>query len=319
MTPDPATQTSYRRLPWKQRIDDFVSKSPLQAAFWRVAGGRLAVLAYHGVDDPEQFAAHMDVIRTSTQPVSLDDVIGAVESGQPLPPHSTLVTFDDGRVSVRDSGVALLRERGIPGIAFVNPGLLDSSMPYWWDEVAELAMAGAGLSGMPAEPGPLTEALKRVPNQRRLELIADLRAQRPERVVIGDQMRSTDLGQLEVAGIAVGNHSLTHPCLDQCTTQEIDREVEEGHRLLTDALGHPPRAFAYPNGNFDQRTVDAVERTGYPVAFAWDHRLGPRLPANRLLIPRVRVNSTTPITSFRTILSGLHPAFLRLASALRRS
>ena len=238
---------------------------------------RLAVSAYHGIDDSEEFAAHLDVIRTSTQPVSLDDVVDAVESGRPLPPHSTLVTFDDGRVSVRTSGSRCSASAAFPP----SP----SSTPVCWTVRCRTGgmkwpswlPPGRAARHVPADPGPLTspQACAQPAPPR-----ADRRAPHSEArtVVIGEQLRSSDLPGLEAAGVAVGNHSLTHPCLDQCTAQEIDREVEEGHRLLTDALAIRLAPSPIPTATSDARTVDAVERTGYEVV-----RLGPpaRAPPSR--------------------------------------
>jgi peptidoglycan/xylan/chitin deacetylase (PgdA/CDA1 family) len=294
------------RPPWKERVEDIAARSPLQAAFARSAANRLAVLAYHGIDNPKQFAAHLDELRRVARPVSLDDVIDAVRNGDALPPRSVLVTFDDGQVSVRDHGMPLLAERGIPAAAFVVPGLLDTDRPYWWDEVA--ALAG----------DTLVETLKAVPDRQRLDTIDELRAQHPDVAIRGEQLRAADLPAMEKAGIAIGNHSLDHPCLDQCTTEEISRQVTEAHGRLSSVLGHAPLGFAYPNGNFDPRVVDAVAGCGYAVAFTFDHRLSDRTPSDPLLISRVRVNSTTSMARFRTILSGMHPAFLRAAMSVRR-
>jgi peptidoglycan/xylan/chitin deacetylase (PgdA/CDA1 family) len=77
---------------------------------------------------------------------------------------------------------------------------------------------------------------------------------------------------------------------------------------LTAVLGHAPRAFAYPNGNFDARAEQVLKEQAYQVAFLFDHRLTPTILADPLRISRLRVSTTTSLDRFAAIVSGLHPA-----------
>jgi peptidoglycan/xylan/chitin deacetylase (PgdA/CDA1 family) len=146
----------------------------------------------------------------------------------------------------------------------------------------------------------------------RLATIAGLRRVAESPAPRVPQLHRHELRALESDGVAVGNHSHTHPCLPRCPDARIGAEVADAHSVLTDALGHAPIAFAYPNGDCDARTRQAVEDCGYGVAFLFDHRLSPAVPADPLRVSRLRVDSTTSLDRFRTILSGLHPAVHRL-------
>lgn len=108
--------------------------------------------------------------------------------------------------------------------------------------------------------------------------------------------------------MAVGNHTMTHPCLPRCRDDKAAEEVERAHRQLTKAIGHPPRSFAYPNGDWDERVERLLAEVGYEAAFLFDHRHNPAMPRHPLRISRLRVNSTTKLDRFATIVSGLHPA-----------
>ena len=88
--------------------------------------------------------------------------------------------------------------------------------------------------------------------------------------------------------------------------------MADAHAALVDALGHAPTAFAYPNGDCDARTREAVDACGYEIAFLFDHRLSPAVPTDRLRVSRLRVDSTTSLDRLSTIVSGLHPAMHRL-------
>jgi peptidoglycan/xylan/chitin deacetylase (PgdA/CDA1 family) len=72
---------------------------------------------------------------------------------------------------------------------------------------------------------------------------------------------------LAASGIELGSHGRTHAPLPDLDDASIRREVEDSRRELREALGHPPRLFAYPNGRTDARTRAAVVEAGYEGAF----------------------------------------------------
>jgi peptidoglycan/xylan/chitin deacetylase (PgdA/CDA1 family) len=293
-------------------LDAALSRSPAQPVFhWR-ASRRLAVLAYHGVDDPMRFGSHLDHLKRTASPVSLEQVLASIDGGAPLPRRAVLVTFDDGHRSVLDAGLPMLAEREIPAVAFVVAGLVDTDRPFWWSEVIELARLGGVVSGLPrAAPEDVVRALKRVPDERRRDAIEELRRTAPGVAAPAAQLSSGDLRALESGGVAVGNHTWSHPCLGRCADDVARGELERAHRTLSEALGHPPLAFAYPDGDLDGRAAAVLEDLGYRAAFLFDHRLSPLVPRNRFAISRLRVNSTTTLDRFRTIASGLHPTVHR--------
>lgn len=289
-----------------RRAESVLARSPVQLAMstWR---RRLAVLAYHGVDDPVQLARHLDWLVENAAVVSLDDVGDALRFSTPLPARAVLVTFDDGEPSVLDRGAPLLRERGMPAVVFVIPGLVDSDSPFWWTELEELA-TDTGADRRTVQR--LVRRMKTVPDAQRRHEIERLR-ERVGRAGATRQLTRDDLRKLELDGIAVGNHSLTHPCLDRCDDATLRTEVHQAHEMLTEMLGHPPTAFAYPNGNVDQRVRRVVASAGYTTAFGFDHRLVSRR-ADPLRVSRVRVDSGASLDRFRILVSGLHPALHHL-------
>jgi peptidoglycan/xylan/chitin deacetylase (PgdA/CDA1 family) len=290
-------------------IDAALRWSPAQAYFRKRAALRLAVLAYHGVDDPGTFDRHLSYLARAATPVSLDEVVDAIAGRRLLPPRSVLVTFDDGHRSVLEYALPLLRERGIPAVAFVVAGLLDTDQPFWWTEVEHLVRAGAtaeGHNGLTA--GQWVRRLKAVPDVERVRTIEEFRRTARSPAPRQPQLHRSELAELESGGIAVENHTMTHPCLDRCDDDTVRAEVRDAHALLHAALGRPPRAFAYPNGNWDVRAERELMEEGYVAGFLFDHRMSARAPRNPLRISRLRVGTDTRLDRFAAILSGLHPA-----------
>jgi peptidoglycan/xylan/chitin deacetylase (PgdA/CDA1 family) len=297
----------------EQVVDAVLARGPAQLAMARRGADRLAVLAYHDVRDPGRFAAQLDWLGHHTRLVSLEDVIDAVAGHRTLPERAVLITFDDGHRSVLDHALPLLQERGAPAAVYVVAGVIGTDLPLWTDEVRHLWTAGGRVEGVPAADGSdLVRAMKAVGDDARRRALAELQERASSPAPRQRQLEAEDLLRLEAGGVAVGNHSLSHPCLPRCDDATIDHEVTESHRLLTDLLGHPPRSFAYPNGDVDDRVADAVRRAGHPVAFLFDHRLTDLPPADPLRISRLRVNADEGLDRFRAIVSGLHSALHRL-------
>ncbi|MEV8093079.1 polysaccharide deacetylase family protein [Kitasatospora sp. NPDC085879] len=298
----------------RNRIDTVLRHSPLQPVFRALAAGRLAVLAYHGIDDRRSFAAQMARLARTARPVSLARVEQALREGRPLPPRSVLVTFDDGDRSLLTHGLPVLARHGIPAAAFVIAGLIGGDRPFWWSEAAFLVGHGGTADGLPpgTAPDAAVRLLKRLPDGERRRRLEGLRSTAAAPAPRQPQLSPEDLRTLRDAGVAIGNHTVDHPCLDTCTREESAEQVERAHHLLAGWLGEEPTSFAYPNGNPDPHAERALAGLDYRTAFLFDHRHDRRLPRQPLRISRLRVNACTTPHRFDTILSGLHPAVHRL-------
>jgi peptidoglycan/xylan/chitin deacetylase (PgdA/CDA1 family) len=297
----------------KNALDAAIRWSPAQLAFrWRSAK-RLAVLAYHGVDDPQRFSDHLDVIRREARAVTLEEAMDAFDGRRSLPDRAVLITFDDGHRNVLDDGLPLLRERGLPAVAFAIADLVDSERPFWWTEVLELLERGGVVRSMPpGTPEQVLKVLKRLPNDERRAATQELRRTATGATAPMPQLTSADLRTLESAGVAIGSHTCSHPYLSKCTDEDVRVEIEDAHRSITRSLGHEPTSFAYPYGDHDGRAESHLRDLGYRAAFLFDHRMSEPRPHDPLRVSRLRVNSWTPTNRFRTITSGLHPAIHRV-------
>jgi peptidoglycan/xylan/chitin deacetylase (PgdA/CDA1 family) len=294
----------------RSALDGSLLRSPLQPVFhWR-ASRKLAVLAYHGIEDVNLFARHLDLLSEAWHPVSVDEVIRAATGRGALPRRAVLITFDDGHRSILELGMPLLVDRGFPAAAFVVAGLLDGDLPHWTAEVSHLV--GGEVNEGRTRPLALIRSLKQMPNEERLATIRRMHLGSHRDWNPVPQLRSSELPLLESGGILVGNHTLTHACLSRCGDDEILREVGDAHRMIASALGHPPRAFAYPDGEYDRRAATILSRFGYEISFLFDHRLSAVPPPVPLAISRLRIDSTSSVDRLRMVLSGLHPALHRL-------
>lgn len=297
----------------RRAFDTVVAWSPVQSVFTRYARGP-AVLAHHGIVDPEGFAAQLDFLIERYRPIAPSDLVGALDGRGVLPPRAVLITFDDADPTHLERALPLLRKRGLSALAFVVAGVLDTDRPFWWHEAEALHARGGQASALPdvRTPSALVRRLKGLRNAERERALRELRATAAAPAPRAAQLGRDDLKTLAAGGIEIGNHSLTHPILSHCPPAEARREVTEAHDRLTAAVGQPPRFFAYPNGDSDPTAEESLQRLGYRAAFLFDHRRARWPPRAPFRISRLRVGSETSLDRFKIILSGLHPALHHL-------
>jgi peptidoglycan/xylan/chitin deacetylase (PgdA/CDA1 family) len=290
----------------RDAVDSIVSRS-LAPLSLRTDRRSLTVLAYHDVVDVETFTRQIEFLCAAMVPISADQFVRALNRDEELPDRAVLVTFDDGSRTVLERALPVLRTNGVPAVAFVTAGLLDTDTPFWWKEVEDLVTRGATIPELPSgSPTACVAALKAAPDERRLALIEKLRGVAPHARLTGTHLRRADLVALQSAGVEIGNHTQTHPCLNRCDTSKIEAEIAMAHENIADALGGPPRLFAYPNGDHVDHAERVLSNLGYQAAFLFDHRKC-RRPFQRYRVSRLRVNSTNSMHRFRSIVSGVHP------------
>lgn len=277
---------------------------------------RLRILAYHDVSDQVRFHQQMTTLVRHFRPVSLPDIVAAVETGRELPPRSVWITFDDGDPTVIGLALPVLTDLGLPTTLFLCPGVIDTHQPFWW-QVAEIALAhGLVVPQVPPESDTVTvlSTLKAMPDATRRSVISQ---------VTNDLIRagvSTERRQLTTAelesyvsqGGTLGNHTWDHPCLDMCPPSEQERQVSAAHDWLMSRFDVHPKVFAYPNGNHALHAEAVLTGLGYRLAVLFDHRLADVTAQHTMRLSRLRTNSELTPGRFQAILSGIHPLVHRL-------
>jgi peptidoglycan/xylan/chitin deacetylase (PgdA/CDA1 family) len=105
-------------------------------------------------------------------------------------------------------------------------------------------------------------------------------------------MTAQQVRELPRFGIEVGAHGLDHTLLPGLDPDDLRAQVHGAAEALADVLGTRPRAFSYPEGQFDAAAVRAVRHAGYDVAFSV------RMDGGRLAVPRRDVNARDTFVSF---------------------
>lgn len=116
----------------------------------RFARGAL-ILIYHRISEsrldpwsisvsPQHFEEHLDVLRRSFHPKSLQDVTRSIRGDRRLADRSIVITFDDGYADNLHMAMPLLERYNIPATIFIATGTIGSLREFWWDELASLLL-----------------------------------------------------------------------------------------------------------------------------------------------------------------------------------
>ncbi|MCA9503582.1 MAG: polysaccharide deacetylase family protein [Myxococcales bacterium] len=269
-------------------------------------GDRLRVLAYHRVDEPEaepdldpgllsatprDFEAQMELLARRYRPISLADLIDALDTGRPLPPRAVLVTFDDGYRDFAERAWPILARVGVPAVLFVSTAFPDADTAggaaaggFWWDRLhatlartREKAVDVGGVGRLP-----LGDARERREAHRRIRarvkamehdaamgwldgLLAPLADLPPVHRVLGwDALR-----KLAGEGVAVCAHGHRHALMTRLDDAALAEDLATSKRRIEQGLGEaaPPPVLAYPASACDERVRRAVRSAGYRLAF----------------------------------------------------
>ena len=115
--------------------------------------GAPIIITYHDIGynkassytvTPEAFAAQMRLIHEAGWTTLTPNHIEAWQRGEPLPPHSVLITFDDGCMGVWQYAEPVLKRYNMQATAFIITGFVGTHAPYYmdWDKITDLHNTG---------------------------------------------------------------------------------------------------------------------------------------------------------------------------------
>ncbi|MDT0677462.1 polysaccharide deacetylase family protein [Autumnicola musiva] len=233
--------------------------------------------------------------------ISLEDLKKHLFENKKLPKKSVLITFDDGDISVYENALPVLAEFKMPSVSFVITSLIGSSNTFWCRWV-EKAIQREGKSY--AEARKKVNHLKKVPNSERIAYLKSL----PE--IKSRQLSPEEIYEMEKKGISTGNHTHTHPMVDNCKKEEIKEELKNAKMRFRKLGLEGYDVFAYPNGNWDMDTEEVLKKEGIKMAFLFDHQVN-KEQINPLRISRLMVDTYNDLNEFKVKVSGLHSKILK--------
>ncbi|HEV8696719.1 MAG TPA: polysaccharide deacetylase family protein [Candidatus Limnocylindrales bacterium] len=310
-----------------------VARGPLSAALigalersapWR--RGVLAVLTYHRVDDPvarpdllpgllsatpSAFAEQIEDLARHYRPVSMAEILDAIDDPHRLPPRAVHVTFDDAYADFATHAWPVLRASGVPATLFVPTAYPGGSGPgFWWDRLwhAVSTTARDSISLAPLGRLSLDDSAARRAAMRTLQASLKVRPHDEamadvERIVTklddpaGDRaipppsavLDWDALRRLAADGVTLAPHTRHHPLLDRVPFDTAVAEVAGAREDLEREVGPTPPVLAYPSGAHDDMAVEAARKAGMVLAVTTERGGNDLRHADRLRIRRINV------------------------------
>jgi peptidoglycan/xylan/chitin deacetylase (PgdA/CDA1 family) len=227
------------------------------------------------------------------QVVSLNDFLTDAEQRAGASKPQCIITFDDGWADTYSRAFPGLKQFGLPAVVFLATGAIGSCGGFWVEQVkrawrtpsARLRMQSAmrdfsdKMAFTPTDLEAVVDWLKRMPTGRRTAILermlpTDRDSHRQDEI---DAMLTWDQArEMSDVGVEIGAHTVTHPLLSYEDDASVERELKLCKQTLEEKLGKEVRAFAYPNGDWNERIRDQVAEIGYRCAFttrsAWHQR-----------------------------------------------
>lgn len=231
----------------------------------------------------ETYVRLLEYLQQGFHVISLESLVGQTSGTNSAKP-SCLLTFDDGWRDTYTTAHRWLKKFGIPAAVFLTTGFIGSQGGFWVErlkkawrvpalraqmQAAFKEVAGANADHQMTLEG-LVEWLKHMPAEKRNSLLQ--RWLRPEDH--GDEPDDVDcmvtwnqVMEMSCQGMAVGAHTVSHPLLSYENDVDVEREVRLSKQVLEEKLGKKVCAFAYPNGDWNERVRCWVQQVGYKAAF----------------------------------------------------
>ena len=277
-------------------------------------------------------AAHLQFLTRWFDIVSLEQAAQLLSGGK-LKHDVVALTFDDGYADNYSEALSVLQRFKARATIFLITGVVGTDAEPWYDEalclltsLADEAFHGAATGAEKRELAAVRkviagrrdtrsgaeaalEMLKGSPPEFRERAMVQLRARvgksesRPEfRLLSWDQVR-----EMRAHGVTFGSHTVRHSILTTLDDGELETELVASKNAVSRTLGTHCEAFAFPNGDFDERTVTAVRRAGYRIACT--QRFGQNRPGCDLLALRRIGVGNVPAYVLAFKLSGLAAPF----------
>lgn len=297
----------------------------------------LRVLTYHRVDEPQArpwldpvlisaapdvFEVQMKYLSANYQPISVFDVLEAVERNDQiiLPPRAVLVTFDDAYQDFEQHAWPVLKRYQIPVTLFVPTAFPDQPEHcFWWDRLFH-ALHTTVKTEIRTPIGNLTigtdlrrsqanlrlkNFIKSLPNDAAIGFVEDLENQLNVSTQVNCVLGWEALRKLANEGVTLAPHTQTHPIMNHIPTSVMQNEAEGSFYDLQREIGETPPVFAYPSGFHTPEVVRAVQAAGFKLAFTTERGINILSHADPLRMQRINVGAQTTIPILRAQLLAL--------------
>ena len=207
-----------------------------------------------------------------------------------------LATFDDGYYN-NQHVAPLLREYETPALFFITSHNVQNNECFWWDvvyrELSKQGMTRKQISVAQKEYKHLDhqQILARIKETFGAEALAP--CSDIDRPFTPAELRSF----ASQPGVHIGNHTSQHYILDRYSADVQRQQIQSCQSDLAEMLDMQPGILAYPNGNYNQDSLQVAAELGFEFAITVDKRKNylPLQELDKLALGRFVLWGTEPL------------------------
>jgi peptidoglycan/xylan/chitin deacetylase (PgdA/CDA1 family) len=212
--------------------------------------------------------------------ISFSESVKLLQQGNPIPPKTVVITFDDGFRNNYVYAYQILMKYGFSGIFFLVSDFIDSEEPFPW---------------MKQHGEPREEIKDALP------------------------MKWRQARKMLHGGMEFGSHSLDHRKLDGLHGEELYYEINDSKKTIERQLNQRVIAFAFPYGiSGAVGILEVLRECGYEAALGIEEgRMG--LSDNVFNMKRIAVVEDDGIFWFKLKVSGSYDLPLHTKTCLKKA
>ncbi|MCX5800093.1 MAG: polysaccharide deacetylase family protein [Candidatus Eisenbacteria bacterium] len=243
------------------------------------------ILLFHAVPSKDWFADTLRRVRQFYNFVSAEDIELYYYGGGILG-NSCHVTFDDGKRTVYENALPVLKDMNIPATVFVSPRVVTEGRNYWFQElriirsiigdaeVKEAICDSIGCSLADIQKYRVLSILKCMKLADIASTIDSLKARHDIRIKERFNISVAELHEMIDSGVfAVGGHTMNHAILSNESEETAEKEIRESLEGLSRMTSSRTRYFSYPNGSkldYGEREIAILGRNDIKLTFAYN-------------------------------------------------
>jgi peptidoglycan/xylan/chitin deacetylase (PgdA/CDA1 family) len=235
------------------------------------------IIVFHQVssNDRHQFEATLRFLLNNFHITDLDGLVAATQNRMAVRGGGLVaLTFDDGLRNHAEVVYPILKRLGVPATFYVCPELIDRPGSIWtWEILCYLQRLDESvrrqffdMAGSFGDPQDIVNWMKTIPLDRREQIAREIRDCSPDfrftaleedrfGLMTWQQMKTLDPNL-----VTIGSHTATHIDLPQADSETLQHELFHSKDILELRLNREVRHFCYPNGNFNEQVVPAVQK-----------------------------------------------------------
>ncbi len=252
---------------------------------------RVTIVLFHDIS-PKNAEIMFGYLKKRYSVIGLQDLLDNYNAGTwNFPKKPLIITFDDGLAS-NYALFPIIKKLDIPVTIFLCAGIINTKRHFWF---------------IPRHPDYTFNDLRRMANHTKLSVLKET-GFTPETEY--EDVQALTKKEIEEMAPYVNfqSHTLFHPFLPRCTTEEAEKEIAGSKSLLEQEYGFKINAFSYPNGDYSPRDIELCKKAGYVCAISVN--AGYNTPDTDLFcLNRVSVNDTESLYELSVKVSGFWGIF----------